>query len=557
MFAFHCVREYNALFVDPVPRFVSVFLLLLTQASVFASAAAQTKTNPGPPGAVVVGIICYLARKQPIGGWLLYYYISLYSGLALSFVLLAATIQNYSPERWQSTELYALAIESTALPQLALILQAVIATILLKRREWKWLKLLRAVLIGSVICTGITIVFDSVFFSPDQTVFDWFALIWLVIWLGYFFTSQRVKRVFFSKDWGANASPTSLNRAPVSTVSLPPALIPSLTPNTERPSLAASKPDHVFSQNTKTSTLIFFLCALAFCGLVILWEKYHTVRPDRPVAPEIRKAIPVQNQATIAKPLGEVSLPTLVKIVRPSVVQVIGYKNGKIVQTGSGFIAEAGAVVTNFHVVNGIDGAFIKLSNGSQKQVLGLAHYSEGADVAILLVREVDGIRGLSFAPSLPEVGERIYVLGNPETFTGTLSDGLVSAKRRDDYGALLQITAPISHGSSGSPVFDNGGLVVGVAMGSVESGQSLNFARSAGAVRAMLQSRQGFTTFGDLNKAQAEKERATAASDSVSPPRLPEKTAPAQELTQVYVKKFGRIGAASDGRLSGREKVK
>jgi hypothetical protein len=241
-----------------------------------------------------------------------------------------------------------------------------------------------------------------------------------------------------------------------------------------------------------------------------------------------------------AKPLGEVSLPTLVKIVSPSVVQVIGYKNGKIVQTGSGFIAEDGAVVTNFHVVNGIDDAFIKLSNGSQKRVLGLANYSEGADVAILLVREVDGIRGLSLAPSLPEVGERIYVLGNPEIFTGTLSDGLVSAKRRDDYGPLVQITAPISHGSSGSPVFDNGGLVVGVAMGSVESGQSLNFARSAGTVRAMLQSRQGFTTFSDLNKAQAEKERATVASDSVGPPRLPQKTAPAQELTQVYVKKYG-----------------
>ncbi len=246
-----------------------------------------------------------------------------------------------------------------------------------------------------------------------------------------------------------------------------------------------------------------------------------------------------ENPST-AKPLGEVSLPALVKIVSPSVVQVIGYKNGKIVQTGSGFIAEDGAVVTNFHVVNGIDDAFIKLSNGSQKQVLGLAHYSEGADLAILLVREVDGIRGLSLAASLPEVGERIYVLGNPEIFTGTLSDGLVSAKRRDDYGAVVQITAPISHGSSGSPVFDNGGLVVGVAMGSVESGQSLNFARSAGTVRAMLQSRQGFTTFSDLNKAQAEKKRATAASDSVSPPRLPQKTAPEQELTQVYVKKYG-----------------
>ena len=51
-------------------------------------------------------------------------------------------------------------------------------------------------LIGGVICTGIIIVLGSVFFSPDQTAFDWIALISLVIWPGYFFASTRVKRVF-------------------------------------------------------------------------------------------------------------------------------------------------------------------------------------------------------------------------------------------------------------------------------------------------------------------------------------------------------------------------
>jgi S1-C subfamily serine protease len=148
--------------------------------------------------------------------------------------------------------------------------------------------------------------------------------------------------------------------------------------------------------------------------------------------------------------LGQVNLPALVKIVRQSVVQIFGYRSGKIVQTGSGFIAEDGAVVTNFHVIKGIDDAYIKLSNGARKHVLGLAHYSDGADIAVLLVPN-DKIRGLSLAPSLPEVGERIYVIGNPGIFAGTLSDGLVSALRDDGYGAVVQITAPISHGSSGS----------------------------------------------------------------------------------------------------------
>ena len=125
--------------------------LLVFEASAFGDVGAQAKTNPGPPGVIVVAIICYLARKGPIGGWLLYYYISLYAGVAVSLLLLATTLQNYSPERWQSTELYALAIASTTLDQLILITQAVVATILLKWREWKWLKVLRAILIGSLI----------------------------------------------------------------------------------------------------------------------------------------------------------------------------------------------------------------------------------------------------------------------------------------------------------------------------------------------------------------------------------------------------------------------
>ncbi len=133
--------------------------------------------------------------------------------------------------------------QSTALPTLTLITQTVVATILLKYREWKWPKLLWAILIVSVICAGITIVLVSVFSSGDQAVFDWLALIWLAIWLAYFFASTRVKRVFFSKDWSADVSPMSINRAPVATAAPPPVQIPSVTPNTATPSFEASKPN--------------------------------------------------------------------------------------------------------------------------------------------------------------------------------------------------------------------------------------------------------------------------------------------------------------------------
>jgi len=88
-----------------------------------------------------------------------------------------------------------------------------------------------------------------------------------------------------------------------------------------------------------------------------------------------------------------------------------------------------------------------------------------------------------------------VVVLGNPMGFASSLSDGIVSAYRENgideepDFikGPLLQITAPISHGSSGSPVMNLNGEVVGVAVAVFEGGQSLNFAVPASSVRRLL----------------------------------------------------------------------
>ncbi|MGH9905536.1 MAG: trypsin-like peptidase domain-containing protein [Pyrinomonadaceae bacterium] len=85
-------------------------------------------------------------------------------------------------------------------------------------------------------------------------------------------------------------------------------------------------------------------------------------------------------------------------------------------------------------------------------------------------------------------VGETIYAFGNPEGLTGTMSPGIVSAGLRNTQGrTLLQISAPISSGSSGGPVVDSRGQVVGVALGSLKEGQNLNFAVHASTVRIFL----------------------------------------------------------------------
>jgi S1-C subfamily serine protease len=75
------------------------------------------------------------------------------------------------------------------------------------------------------------------------------------------------------------------------------------------------------------------------------------------------------------------------------------------------------------------------------------------------------------------KIGQPVFVVGNPQGLEGTFSNGLVSSIRRfgDDY--LVQMTAPISLGSSGGPVLNDEGKVVGVSVGMLQHGQNLNFA--------------------------------------------------------------------------------
>src|ERR1700692_3684416 len=98
-----------------------------------------------------------------------------------------------------------------------------------------------------------------------------------------------------------------------------------------------------------------------------------------------------------------------------------------------------------------------------------------GVDLAILQFQATH-VPFIRLGESANKVeGERVVVIGNPTGLTGTVSDGIIAAFRKNH--SFIQITAPISPGSSGSPVLDEGGNVIGVATLISEEGQNLNFA--------------------------------------------------------------------------------
>jgi S1-C subfamily serine protease len=183
------------------------------------------------------------------------------------------------------------------------------------------------------------------------------------------------------------------------------------------------------------------------------------------------------------------TLPNLVKRVKPAVVAIATYDaSGEALMTGSGFFLRPGQVVTNLHVIRGAVRAEIKTLDGKGKlfPVNGTLAVDEEGDLALLSVEmpSASATRSTELAKDLPDEGETIFVIGNPLKLEGSVSDGIVSAVREvpNSY-RIIQITAPISHGNSGSPVFNLKGQVLGVVTVKVTNGQNINLAIAAARV--------------------------------------------------------------------------
>lgn len=148
------------------------------------------------------------------------------------------------------------------------------------------------------------------------------------------------------------------------------------------------------------------------------------------------------------------------------------------ISEGSGFFIDSeGTFVTNYHVIEGAFSLVVGLPSGERHTRVSLVYESEEHDLAILRIGAVDTpALQLDFRKEL-HPGDTVYVMGNPLGQQRSFSNGLVSAWRDYDGVRHFQMTAPISSGSSGGPVMDSQGRVVGVATAYIDGGQNLNLA--------------------------------------------------------------------------------
>jgi hypothetical protein len=187
-------------------------------------------------------------------------------------------------------------------------------------------------------------------------------------------------------------------------------------------------------------------------------------------------------------------IPAISREANGSIVSIVmSDKDGHPVAQGSGFlINKFGEVMTNYHVIKNGTSAVVKLPDGAFFPVDGVLASDKNRDVAIIKAHG-DDFRTLTLGDSdRLQVGEEVVAIGNPLSLESTVSNGIVSAIRtvEDEGGKFVQITAPISPGSSGGPLFNMAGEVVGITTSHIKGGENLNFAIPINDVKPMLLAR-------------------------------------------------------------------
>lgn len=140
--------------------------------------------------------------------------------------------------------------------------------------------------------------------------------------------------------------------------------------------------------------------------------------------------------------------------------------DGEDAVVGAGFLdAGTGRVVTNAHVVDGRQSVEIGTADGRTVPAIVVAR-DEVRDIA-LLAADLPGVPGLSFSSEPPAVGATVYAVGSPFGLGQTVTRGIVSALDRPidvvtPFG-MIQHDAPLNPGSSGGPVIDEHGAVIGI----------------------------------------------------------------------------------------------
>ena len=265
------------------------------------------------------------------------------------------------------------------------------------------------------------------------------------------------------------------------------------------------------NNNTKILALAFFALALVYASK----DDYFSYTPPSPLQPILNKFESRNDYQGLIK-LQEAFVRNA-KVIKPSVVSInkvkeviensswqpkdsnshstpwylrVGawisnYINGRkylVESVGSGVILDSdGYILTNYHVIQGLDRILIRLFNGREYfgKVLG---YDVQTDLAVLRISTLRILPEPKFGHSLnAKVGEWVMAIGNPYGLEGTVTVGIISAKGRPHldgthFDSLIQTDASINPGNSGGPLINLDGNIIGINTRIADIGSRVGF---------------------------------------------------------------------------------
>ena len=144
---------------------------------------------------------------------------------------------------------------------------------------------------------------------------------------------------------------------------------------------------------------------------------------------------------------------------------------------GSGFFVAPNIIATNYHVMEGSTNASCILNNSDiEYKIDGYVGVDKSVDLILLKVTTLNK-PAIKFSVTTASIGQKVYVIGSPQGLPATISDGIISGMRDFEGKKLLQMPASISPGSSGGPVLNSIGELIGISVSQLTDGQNLNFA--------------------------------------------------------------------------------
>ena len=195
-------------------------------------------------------------------------------------------------------------------------------------------------------------------------------------------------------------------------------------------------------------------------------------------------------QPTLETPA--LTVPEIAEIALKSTVYLRIRNAQNEIFSGSGFVVGDSLIATTYHQIDDIH------TGSTARLVNELTDYPIQAVVAVDVRHDLAIIKASDIkAPPLPlgdsnevRIGEPVHVTGNPDGYIGSFSSGVISGIREGDKfvaDKVIQMTCPVSVGSSGGPVLNYRGEVIGVVNGDDSDGQNLNFASPVNFLKELI----------------------------------------------------------------------